>query len=579
MLSKELQFQLFAVHQADDVLGTPNFGHIDRETVIAMLDSAEELAARRFAPLAAAIDAAEPRMVDGRAIVHPQLVEALREYSQAGFIAAAFPRNAGGLGLPAAVGSAVMSVFGAACTPAAGYVFLTGAAARVIAAFGDDQQRARFLPPMLEGRWFGTMCLSEPHAGSSLLDLTTQATPAGDGTYRIRGNKMWISGGDHDAAENIVHLVLARIVEDGRRSDSLSLFIVPRLRADGSDNGIQLLGLNKKLGHRGTTNCALAFGAAGESVGQLLGPAHRGLQCMFHMMNEARIGVGTTAAVTAWAAYRYAVGYALERKQGRRADTGTEARLIDHPDVRRMLLAQQAIAEGGLSLAIFGACLVDRAQAASDGAARRDAAQLLDLLTPIIKSWCAERGMEANSLAIQTLGGAGYVRDHPVERLFRDQRLNPIHEGTNGILAIDLIVRKARRDRGLEPLLEAIGADAAKALDDPQLEPVARPLLAALATVREALGRVAAATGDEGRALAFATPLALMVGDLAVSWMWLRQVAALGDRNDPTAYGKRAAAQYMVTNILRSSVALAAAVHADEAPWMQLDEESFRRGD
>jgi butyryl-CoA dehydrogenase len=575
VLSSELQFQLFEVHGADAVLGTAAFGHLDRDTLLAVLASAEEMAARRFAPIAAELDANEPRMVDGRAVTHPLLNEALRDYAEAGFIAAPFPRHLGGLGLPAAIGSAVTALFGAACTPAAGYVFLTGAAARVIAAFGDDRQRNLWLPPMLEGRWFGTMCLSEPHAGSSLLDVSTQAVAVGDGTYRIRGNKMWISGGDHDAAENIVHLVLARIVEDGHKADALSLFIVPRVRRDGTTNGIELLGLNKKLGHRGTTNCALAFGGAGESLGELLGPAHRGLQCMFHMMNEARIGVGTTAAVTAWAAYRYAAEYAFERRQGRRADTGGEARLIDHPDVRRMLLAQQTIAEGGLSLALFGACLVDRIQAETDGIARRQAEQLLDLLTPIIKSWCAERGVEANSLAIQTLGGAGYVRDHPVERLFRDQRLNPIHEGTNGILAIDLIVRKARRDQGLEPLLAPIEADARAALSEPLLAPIAQPLLASLATVRQTLGCVIDVQRDGNAALAFATPLALMVGDLAVAWMWLKQSAATHRRDDERSRGKRAAARYMVTAVLPQSLALAAAVTEGAAPWADLAPEAF----
>jgi butyryl-CoA dehydrogenase len=280
--------------------------------------------------------------------------------------------------------------------------------------------------------------------------------------------------------------------------------------------------------------------------------------------------------VTAWAAYRYAAEYAFERRQGRRADTGGEARLIDHPDVRRMLLAQQTIAEGGLSLALFGACLVDRIQAETDVTTRRQAEQLLDLLTPIIKSWCAERGVEANSLAIQTLGGAGYVRDHPVERLFRDQRLNPIHEGTNGILAIDLIVRKARRDRGLEPLLEPIEADARAALSEPLLVPIAQPLLASLATVRQTLRCVTDAQRDGSAALAFATPLALMVGDLAVAWMWLKQAAATHRRDDGRSRGKRAAARYMVTAVLPQSLALAAAVTESAAPWADLAEEAFR---
>ena len=578
MLSVELGFQLFEVHGAADALAHPRYGHLDRDTLEAMLQSAEALAGERFAPIAAALDETEPRMVAGRAVTAPALAPALRAYADAGFIAAGFPPEIGGLGLPTSVGTAVMAAFGSACTPAAGYVFLTAAAARVIEAFGSAAQRAQFLAPMLDGRWFGTMCLSEPHAGSSLLDAATQAIRMDDGRYRIRGDKMWISGGDHDAAENIVHLVLARIVEDGRRSDALSLFIVPRIRVDGTPNGVQLTGLNRKLGHHGTTNCALSFGGAAECLGELLGEPGRGLECMFHMMNEARIGVGTTAAATAWAAYRYSAGYALERMQGRRAADGAKARLVDHADVRRMLLTQKAIAEGGLSLCLFGACLVDRQRCATDDGTRRTTRDLLELLTPVIKAWCAERGVESNSLAIQVMGGAGYVRDHPVERLFRDQRLNPIHEGTNGILAIDLVVRKARRGAGLEPLLQAIDAEVAAALEDTAgcaaARCVAQHVAAASSTLRGVLATIAADKPPQA-ALAFATPIALMTGDLSVAWMWLKQTRAVAALDDIRAQAKRAAALHMVTHILPQSFGLAATVLSGAAAYDDLPPETF----
>jgi len=574
MLVSELEFQLFDVNQIGRMLGQGEFAHVDRELVRSSLESAADLAAHNFSPLAVDIDANEPAMIDGRARVSAALSAALREYADAGYIAGNFPRELGGADLPSAAGTALMAIFGAACTPAAGYVFLTAAAGRLIAAFGTAQQKALWLPPMLEGRWFGTMCLSEPQAGSSLLDATTQATALGNGRYSLRGNKMWISGGDHDAAENIVHMVLARIVEDGRRSEALSLFIVPRLRPDGTANGVQLLGLNKKLGHRGTTNCALAFGGETDCIGELLGEAGRGLQCMFQMMNEARIGVGTTAAATAWTAYRYASDYAFERRQGRNVTDGSSARLIDHADIRRMLLTQKAIAEGGLALCLFGASLVDQVRTLDPNGSKR-ARELLDLLTPVIKSWCAERGVEANSLAIQCMGGAGYVRDHPVERLYRDQRLNPIHEGTNGILAIDLIVRKASRGTGLETLFSAIEVEARETLAIEEFVALAEPMISALGLLRQLLVSINNPPGDVRKAYAFATPTALMVGDLTVSWMWLRQVRALADRRDPWADGKRAAALQMVRQIMPQSLALAPAVRDGMAPYADLAAECF----
>lgn len=577
MLVDELEFQLFAVHGADGLLAREEFRHLDGETLRAVLRSAGELADEAFAPLAAELDADEPALEGGRVVTPRALAPALRRYAEGGFIAAPFPRALGGLALPTAANSAVMALFGAACTPAAGYVFLTGAAARTIAAVGDDRQRAKWLPPMLEGRWFGTMCLSEPKAGSSLTHVTTRATRAADGGWRIKGQKMWISGGDHDLAENIVHLVLARIVVDDRPSEALSLFIVPRQRDDGSPNGIGVVGLNKKLGHRATSNCALAFGAEGECIGELLGPPHRGLQGMFHMMNEARIGVGTTAAAIAWAAYRYAARYAFDRLQGRHALTDAPARLVDHVDVRRMLLAQKAIAEGGLSLALHGACLVDDIRAERDAERRVRLGALLELLTPVIKHWCAERGVESNSLAIQVLGGAGYVRDHPLERHFRDQRLNPIHEGTNGILAIDLVVRKGHRGAGLTPLLDAIEAEARAAADDaaPAVAEVAQALLAGAGRLRAAFTALGAAEDGLRRSLAFASPLMLATGDLAVSWMWLKQLRALAGRNDAWAQGKRAAARHMAGQLLPQSLTAVPAALAGEAPYDALPPEAF----
>ncbi|MBI1254643.1 MAG: acyl-CoA dehydrogenase [Hyphomonas sp.] len=573
MLLQELEFLAFHVHDTKHLLESDVFADLDHDTLLAALEAADSLARRSFEPIAARIDQEEPQLLDGKAVASPALAQPLRDYADLGFLAATFPREWGGLNAPSIINGATMALFGAACTPAAGYLFLTTAAARLILNFGSDAQRATYLPPMLAGRWFGTMCLSEPQAGSSLQHIRTRALPAADGEFQIKGSKMWISGGDHNLSENIVHLVLARIVTDGEPSNALSLFIVPRHRPDGHGNDVIVTGLNKKLGHKATTNCALSFGENGACKGYLLGEPHQGLQHMFQMMNEARVGVGTTSAATAYAGYRYALAYAAERRQGRRAGTQTPARLVEHPDIRRMLLEQKAIAEGGLCLSLRGAYLIDQIRIATDNEERLRLQGLLDILTPLIKLWCAERGLEANSLAIQTMGGAGYVRDHPVERLFRDQRLNPIHEGTNGILAIDLLMRKAKQGVGLSPLFEAIEIDTISAKDD---EPaITDALLSGMAIVRQCISKVIDGKSDTDRLLVFASPIALMLGDLVASWLWLAQVRALAGRNDPFARGKRAAAAHMVHHVWPKSLALAPAIMAGAAPCLAIEERAL----
>ena len=578
MIETQLTFLMSDVFGLDEVLTRQQYSHLDADQVSAILATGAKLANTAFAPIAAAIDTDEPQMRNGRAITHPSLRPALDSYAQLGLISTNLPLESGGLQLPALAGSALMAHFAAACTPAAGYVFMTAAAARLIAQHGNQWQRDTFVPPMLEGRWYGTMCLSEPQAGSSLGDVQTRATPRTDGTFSLRGQKMWISGGDHDLSENIVHLVMARLEGAPPGARGLSLFIVPRQRLDGTWNGVSLIGLNHKLGHRGTTNCALAFGADRECVGMLMGAPHKGLDCMFHMMNEARIGVGTTAAATAYAAFRYALDYATTRRQGRRFGTAEPASLVDHPDVRRMLLLQKAISEGGLALALASARLLDDARTLPDEDERHAAAILLDLLTPVVKLWCSERGVEANSAAIQVMGGAGYVEDHPVERLYRDQRLNPIHEGTNGILSIDIIMRKARSagGRGLQPLFQTIGCDAfARPWDSELAAELSADLAHASKSLEQVCQRLAGPKADERETLANATPLSLALGDLVVAWLWLKQVRVVDRRTDEFSTGKRAAASFFNRYVLLPSIALAVTLERAGAPHARLTPSEF----
>jgi alkylation response protein AidB-like acyl-CoA dehydrogenase len=348
-------------------------------------------------------------------------------------------------------------IFSCANLSLANYAFLTVANANMLRAFGTEDQRRRYLPPMLEGRWFGTMCLSEPQAGSSLADIATKAEPLPDGFYRLKGSKMWISGGDHELADNIVHMVLAKIPGGPPGVKGISLFLAPRCRVEadgslGSWNNIALAGLNHKMGQRGTVNCLLNFSEGGDTLATLIGEPGKGLAYMFHMMNEARLGVGHAAAMCGLGGYLSSLDYAHQRLQGRlpnnKDPSSPPVPIIEHADVKRMLLAQKAAVEGAMALTGYCAYLVDLPKIADDDDERERLDALLGVLTPVAKSWPSEHCLEANKLAIQILGGYGYTRDFPVERFYRDNRLNPIHEGALGIQAIDLLGRKVRLDGG-----------------------------------------------------------------------------------------------------------------------------------
>jgi alkylation response protein AidB-like acyl-CoA dehydrogenase len=558
---RDLDFLLFECLDIESLFGTERYDGLDRPMVEGMLDMAEAIATGKYLPSAAALDANEPRFVDGRVEIMPEVGEALAAYAEAGFFAAGIDRDLGGLQLPYVVTMAINGMFTAANLGIANYSFLTIANANLLAAFGSDEQKRLFLPPMLEGRWFGTMCLSEPQAGSSLSDIRTRAELREDGSYRVTGNKMWISGGDHEIAENIVHLVLARTPDAPPGVKGISLFIVPKYRVSpdggiGARNGVELAGLNHKMGHRGTTNCLLNFGEGEEAIGYLVGEPCKGLSYMFHMMNEARIGVGHASVMSALAGFLYSLDYARTRAQGRspkdKSPLTPQVPIIDHADVRRMLMGQKAAVEGAQALSCFCALLVDRQKASSDPAEREELGLLLDLLTPVAKSWPSEHCLEANKWAIQVLGGYGYTRDYPVERLYRDNRLNHIHEGTFGIQAIDLLGRKVRMEGGaaLALLLRRIEATttAARGVDGFAAEAAA--LERAVEALRRATEAVSQAA-DAETGLANATIYLDAFGHVVIAWLWLQQglvaVQALGGAQSDRAFyeGKIAACRYV----------------------------------
>jgi butyryl-CoA dehydrogenase len=535
---RDLDFQLFEVLDAESLCGLPRYAEHDRSVFDGVIDTAYRIAGERFAPYAAACDIEEPRIVDGRIRMIPETRAALAAYNEARFTAAAFDAADGGLQLPLVIAKAASAVFACANVAFHSYSSLTAGAANLLVTFGSEGQRRRFVRPMLEGRFTGTMCLSEPHAGSSLTDIRCQALRQEDGSYRLSGSKMWISGGDHDLAETIVHLVLAKVPGGPPGVHGISLFVVPRDLVDenglvGAHNDVRLAGLNHKMGWRGTTNAVLAFGEQGRCRAELIGEEHHGLGYMFQMMNAARIGVGMNAVALGYAGYVHALAYARERPQGRppgaKDPTSPPVPILRHGDVRRMLLAQKCWVEGGLALVLYCAKLSDEERCATDPAEQRRLHLLLELLTPIAKSWPSEYCLEANKLAIQVHGGYGYTRDYPVERLYRDNRLNHIHEGTQGIHGLDLLGRKVAMQGGaaFRALVEHITETIATARDRKELAEHAESLAVALADTALTTDILVAATArNPERALANATLYLDSLGHVVVGWRWLIQSLA-----------------------------------------------------
>jgi alkylation response protein AidB-like acyl-CoA dehydrogenase len=550
---RDLEFLLYEWLDVEALTARERFSDHNRETFDAALDTAEQIATDLFAPHNKKSDSDEPRFDGDKVTIIPEVKAALDAYCAAGLMAASQDYAFDGMQLPTVVEKAVSAYFTAANVATSAYIFLTVGNANTLLKCATPRQVDQFVRPLLAGRFFGTMCLSEPQAGSSLSDITTRAEPdpvdgpEGERQYRLKGNKMWISAGEHELAGNIVHLVLAKIPgPDGRLIagvKGISLFIVPKFvlgadSAPGERNDIALAGLNHKMGNRGTTNCLLNFGEGkyrpnGKpgAIGYLVGNAHQGLANMFHMMNEARISVGMGAAVLGITGYLHALDYARSRPQGRHPEQKDPSRaqvaIIEHTDVRRMLLAQKAYAEGAMALVMYCSRLVDEQRTGPSPEAREHASGLLDFLTPIAKSWPSQWCVEANSLAIQVHGGYGYTREYNVEQFYRDNRLNAIHEGTHGIHGLDLLGRKASIGGGA--LFKALGAELGGTVGKAREAGLPQELAAnasQLEAVWQRIGEVTATlygAGDMNKTLANASVYLEAVGHTVIAWIWLEQ--------------------------------------------------------
>ena len=562
MNRRDLDFLLYEWLDAEALTRRERYSEHGRDTFDAALDVSAQVAADHFATHNKRADAEEPRFDGERVHLIDDVRPALTAFWETGLLGASMDVAVGGMQFPHVVSTACSTWFQAANVSTAGYPFLTQGAANLLVAHGSRDQIDTWVRPMVDGRFFGTMCLSEPQAGSSLADIATRAEPQPDGTYRLTGTKMWISGGDHELSENIVHLVLARMPGAPPGVKGISLFVVPKwlLNPAGEPdqrNDVVMAGLNHKMGYRGTVNTVLSFGegqhrpnGAPGAVGYLVGGPNQGLAAMFHMMNEARIGVGAGACALGTTGYLKSLRYARERTQGRpvtaRDPATPPVRLVEHPDVRRMLLAQKAYVEGALALILYCARLVDEQVSAPDATARENAGRLLDVLTPIAKSWPSQWCLVANDLAIQVHGGYGYTRDYDVEQHYRDNRLNPIHEGTHGIQALDLLGRKVVADggAGLAALSSAVMATVqAAGHRDAETAALAAELAAAVRRVGEVTAAVWSA-GDPELSLANASVYLDAVGHVVVAWLWLEQWLAADGHTGDFYEGKRQAARY-----------------------------------
>jgi len=534
MSMKNLQFSLHSTVAAMDKTYLEALNGHDKKSMDMVLSAALDFAQKEMHPIFEEMDRIPPTLLAGKVQVHPAVRRILKTLGDDGWISAVFPESWDGDDMPSTLLHCINFIFAAANYSASAYSGLTIGAARLILTFGSRALQDIYLPPMLAGKWQGTMALTEPDAGSSLGDLSTMAAPLDPGVYAISGEKVFISAGDHDGVDNVVHLMLARIKGAPPGPKGISLFVVPKLRPDDQgdlvDNDVTVTQIFHKLGYRGTPITGIRLGEKGNCRGYLVGEPHRGLFSMFKMMNSARLEVGMGATAIATAAYHSALDYCQTRKQGR-AITGPrdapQCAIIQHPDVKRMLLFQRAISEGALSLILQCGIWEDILERYPH---EKKYHLLLELLTPVAKSFPSEMGIHSVSQSLQCLGGYGYCEDFPVEQHFRDMRIHPIHEGTTGIQAMDLLGRKVVMEKGkaLQFLKEEMDACMEKAGKHKALESMARDLAAAIGVLEKttlALGTLAMEKGAEAY-LADATLYLEMFGHIVIAWQWLGMAAA-----------------------------------------------------
>ncbi len=581
-----VDFLLYSVLDAESLCELEPYREHSRETFDMYIDSLRRFARRDLLPTYKAMDEEPPVFRDGRIHTHDALPGLYESMIELGVLTATRPEAAGGQQMPMLVHTLATAYLMAANLGAYGFIGLTHGAAHLIEEFGNDELKERFMRKMYDGDWTGTMALTEPHAGSSLGDITTTATPTDGGYYLIKGSKIFISGADHQITENVVNLTLARIEGAPGGTQGISLFAIPRLREEGGElvsNDVTVAGLIHKIGWKGLPSLAIEFGDEGDCRGWLVGEPNQGLRYMFQMMNEARIMVGVNATATASAAYHESLAYARDRKQGRElgARGGDMVPIVQHADVRRMLLRQKAIVEGSLALLATVSRYADVSVHAATAEARERAANLLDLLTPVAKTFPAEKGFEANTLAIQIHGGYGYTSEYLPEAYMRDQKLNTLHEGTSGIQSMDLLGRKVMSKGGasLRALAEEINATISRAREAGCEESLCAALEEAVATV----GAITMELGQRGMAgdangmLGHSWDYLDMFSSLVIGWQWLNMAAAA--RTAPVSENRKnaidAATKYWIRTEIPRVALLANLCRENEDSYISAQPEWF----
>lgn len=529
-----VKYLLYNVHDLSSVLSQPRYADYDKESVELFLNSVKDLSDKELYPYYKEMDEKPAHFEDGEVIVHPQVNRYMAQAGEMGLISALFDYDEGGMQLPSMVNTAAGYIQEAANNHLPGYVGLTVGAAELIVHFGSQELKDTYVPKMLSGAWGGTMCLTEPQAGSSLSDIVTEATPDGD-TYKLSGQKIFISGGDYKGAENIVHLVLARIKGAPAGTKGISLFVVPKYRPtkEGlTPNDVTTFADFQKMGQKGYCTTHLVFGDKGDAQGWLVGQPHQGLKYMFMMMNGARIAVGRGAAAITMAAYQASLQYANERPQGRGlTNTGKkdveqdQTLIINHPDVRRMLLFQKAVAEGSLSLVMLASRYHDLAKTSSEKEDRDRYNLLMEILMPIVKTYPSEMGGVSVSNGLQVLGGYGFCTDFILQQYHRDMRIFPIYEGTTGIQSLDLLGRKLMMHDGkaLELLSAEIMTTIKAASTHNMLAPYAQKLGGKLKLANEVLQFLIgfAKKGEYERFVSDATVFMEFFSNIVLAWLWL----------------------------------------------------------
>jgi butyryl-CoA dehydrogenase len=589
---RDVDFLLYELLDAPSLCALPAFSEHSRDTFDLYVRSARRLAREALYPAYKPMDESPARLEGGRIVTHPRMKGLWDQLVGLGVIAATRPAEVGGQALPMTVSTLAHAYLMAANLSAYAYAGLTTGAAHLLEAFGSEALRAGMMSRMYAGEWSGTMALTEPHAGSSLSDVTTRATPRDDGSYALRGSKIFISGGDHDLTENIVHMTLARIEGAPAGIKGVSLFAVPKRRVEGGAlvaNDVTVAGVIHKIGWRGLPSLALSFGDHGDCRGWLVGEPHKGISYMFQMMNEARIMVGVNGASTASVAYHEALAYARARPQGRplmaKDATRPQVPIVEHADVRRMLLRQKAVVEGALALVSFTAKQSDLAEHAADPDARARASLLLDTLTPVAKSFPAEWGFESNALALQIHGGYGYSSEQLPEAWLRDQKLNSIHEGTTGIHGLDLLGRKVVAQGGapLRILLEETEATIARAERAGIDRAWTERLRSAVKDVTELTAHLGALgmAGDVEAMMRHSTDYLTLFAIVVVSWLWLwqatvaREALSRGAADADFYEGKVAAAEYFLSTELPRVSALVALCRSGEPSYARMRDAWF----